>query len=188
MLRGRATFHLFALLGLALAAGGCKESDSILLIEVAGPTDLDAVQLQVVMSAGLDSVRFGVPATPLPSGETISLPASFTVALDRSLTGPIMIEVDAVDATMSPLAAGTTTMQHIEIGGQTVIPVFLMEVLPPGSVDGGVDAATDAADSGGGGAGGSAGAGGSGGTDGAAGADGGIDVDDAGLGLDGDTD
>jgi hypothetical protein len=174
MLRRRATLGLLSLLGLALVPGACKQPDSILLIEVSGPTDIMAVQFHVTMTADIDRVTesFPVPSQPMPSDHTIVLPASFTVGLDSSHTGPITVSIEAVDATGSPLGAGTTTQQHIELGGQTIIPVALTDVLPPGSVDGGADAATDAGsdvvDSGAGGAGGGGqgGAGGQGGTDG----------------------
>ncbi|HTA19495.1 MAG TPA: hypothetical protein VK989_09395 [Polyangia bacterium] len=157
--------HLRLTLGLLLLAlvPACKQPDSILLIEVSGPQDIMAVQFQVTMTADVPAVAhsFLVPSAPMPSGHTIVLPASFTVALDSSQTGPITISIEAVDATGSPLGSGTTMQQHIELGGQTIIPVALTDALPPGGVDAGADAAMDAGidvgGAGGGGAGGQAG-------------------------------
>jgi hypothetical protein len=182
MLRLRVTLGLL-LLALAPA---CKQPDSILLIEVSGPTDIMASQFRVMLTADdpPDTHGFLVPSAPMPSGHTIVLPASFTVALDSSHTGPITITIEADDATGSPLGAGMTTQEHIELGGQTIIPVALADALPPGGVDGGTDAA--ATDAGGSGAGGAAGAG-AGGAGGQGGTDGGDDAD-APLGLDTATD
>ncbi|HSZ81454.1 MAG TPA: hypothetical protein VLA14_04185 [Polyangia bacterium] len=181
MLRRRATtFGLWSLLGLALVPVACKQPDSILLIEVSGPTDIMAVQFLVTMMADVpaDARSFYVPKMPLSGGQTITLPASFTVALDSSHTGPIAISIEAVDATGSPLGAGRTAQQHIELGGQTIIPVALTDALPPGGVDGGTDAATDAGGAGAvGGDSAVGGGGGQGGTDGG-------DAADAPLGLD----
>jgi uncharacterized membrane protein YgcG len=180
-------------LGLLLLAlvPACKQPDSILLIEVSGPTDIMAVQFYVTMSADVAPVTrsFYVPAEPMPSQDTIVLPASFTVALDSSYTGPIVVSIEAIDATKSPLGSGMTSQQHIELGGQTIIPVALTDVLPPGGVDGGADAATDVpTDAGGsGGAGADGGDSGVGGAGGRGGRDGG-DAADAPLGLDTATD
>jgi hypothetical protein len=189
MLRRRVTLGLLSLFGLALVPGACKQPDSILLIEVSGPTDLMAVQFHVTMTADIDPAArsFYVPSEPMPSQNTIVLPASFTVALDSSHTGPITISIEAVDATGSPLGSGTTKQQHIELGGQTIIPIALTDALPPGGVDGGTDAATGAGTDAGTDAGGSGGAGGAGGAGGQGGTDGG-DAADAPLGLDTATD
>jgi hypothetical protein len=176
------------LLLLALAPA-CKQPDSILLIEVSGPTDIMAVQFKVTVTADVPpgTRSFLVPSAPMPSDHTIVLPASFTVALASSHTGPIVVSIEAVDGTGSPLGAGTTTQEHIELGGQTIIPVALTDALPPGGVDGGADAATDAgADVGGSGAGG-AGDGGQGGAGGQGGTDGG-DAAEVSPGLDAATD
>ncbi|HEX4406220.1 MAG TPA: hypothetical protein VH560_15385 [Polyangia bacterium] len=177
----------FGVLLLALVPA-CKQPDSILLIEVSGPQDIMAVQFYVTMTADVAPVArsFYVPPEPMPSQNTIVLPASFTVALDSSYTGPIAISIEAVDATKSPLGSGTTMQQHIELGGQTIIPVALTDALPPGGVDAGTDAASDAGGLGTAGAGG----GGQGGEGGQGGSDGGdaSDTSSDGPGLDGATD
>ena len=190
---------LSALLALVLVPGACKQSDSILLVEVYGPAMLDPLQLSVTVTVGVglsEGRNFNVPTMARDMSDPITLPTSFTIALDRSLMAPVTISIQALDATGSPLAAGTTTMQHIEIGGQTDISVMLNDTLPPGTVDGGVDSGSpDAAGQGGaggqGGASGQGGAGGqagTGGQGGASGTDGGADGDDAAMGLDGATD
>jgi hypothetical protein len=200
-----------ALFGLSLVLGGCKQSDSILLVEVAGPATLAPLQLSVTVTADLNDARnFLVPAMPRDVGDPITLPASFTIALDRSHSAPITISIDALGDNGPLNFSGTTKMQHIEIGGQTIIAVMLIEGQPPGGIDGGADAGdagpSDAreggtAGSGGaggtggsggaggtGGSGGAGGRGGSGGVDAAAGADGAAGGDEVGMGLDGATD
>jgi hypothetical protein len=207
MTRRRTIMGLFALLALALVPGACKQSDSILLVEVYGPAMLDPLQLSVTVTVGVglsEGRNFNVPTMARDMSDPITLPTSFTIALDRSLMAPVQISIDALDATGSPLAGGTTTMQHIEIGGQTDISVMLNDTLPPGSVDGGVDAgSSDATGQGGAsgqggaggqggasgqGGGGQAGTGGQSGAGGASGTDAGADGDDAAMGLDGATD
>ena len=190
----RTTLRLLALLALGLAAGACKQSDSILYILVAGPRSIVPVQLSVTVTAGSigDTRNFLVPAS---LGEPIILPASFTIALDRSHMGPIIVSINAYDDTNSIVGYGMTAMQHIQIGGQTDITVMLMEGLPPDMPDGGVDGPVDSGlggAGGGGGAGGSGGTGGAGGQDaagqgGASGMDASIDGEDA-MGLDSATD
>src|SRR5882724_10270300 len=112
------TIGLCGLVGLLLASGACKPSDSILLVEVAGAATLMPFQFSVTVTAGLDARNFLVPLAPPAAGQPISLPASFTIALDRSRTGPITVSIDALDASGSPIGFGTTMMQHIQIGGQ----------------------------------------------------------------------
>jgi hypothetical protein len=168
---------LTLLLGLAPAA--CSKQQTILLVEVAGPAGLDAHQLDVTVTAGLDTPRaFMIPETPDPSA--FSLPVSFTITLDSTRMGPITVSVDALDLTQSPVGYGTTMMQHIVLGGQTVVEVMLSDQLPPQDLDGGADAA-EAAVTG-------PDAGGAAGTDGAADADAARDASAEEMGLDGATD
>ena len=140
----RTTAPLLALVGLALGAAGCKPSDSILLVEVAGPSALVPFQFSVTVLAGLDGRNFLVPPAPPPGGASISLPASFTIALDRARMGPITISIDALDANGSPIGFGTAMQQHFQIGGQTSISVMLVGQLPPDTGDAGADGPADA--------------------------------------------
>jgi hypothetical protein len=104
----------------ALAA--CQNSDSILLVEVGGDLSLFPSQLYVTVTAGgIEHPPFPVP--PYPT--TIYLPTSFTVELDRSITGSVTIAIDALDVYGYVVASGTTTQTHIATGGQTVIAVTL---------------------------------------------------------------
>jgi uncharacterized membrane protein YgcG len=178
MMRGpRSTLRQLVLLSLALAAGACKQSDSILYIVVAGPKNLGATQFFVNVSAVPETRSFFIPPTP---GDVITLPASFTISLDRSHTAPIIVSIDAHSADNSTVASGTTMQDHINIGGETIIPVMLDENLPPERTgSGGAGGA--------GGAGGSAGGGGTSGQGGASGMDGSANVAGAG-GLDSATD
>jgi hypothetical protein len=190
MTRRRAHLCLVAALALLLAPGACQKSDTILLIEVAGPASLMPVQFRVTVSAGgLDTRVFMVPQMARPAGEEISLPASFTLALDRSHAAPITISIDAHDESGSIIGFGTTAMEHIVIGGQTVIEVMLTET-PPETPDAGVDGAGGATGQGGASGQGGGGQGGASGQ-GAAGAGGSGDAQDAGddgMGLDAATD
>jgi hypothetical protein len=186
------SLHRFGRLSLlavaaALAApGACRKPDSILLVEVAGLTPLSPMQFGVTVTVGLDSRRLMIPPNP---GSVIALPTSFSVEVDPSRVGPVTVSVDALDDSSSIIGCGTTVQQHIQVGGQTVITVFLDSCGAGQGGGGGDDSGTinigtgsdggdDAADGGGGpggagaaGAGGRAGAGG--GTGGAGGSAGG---------------
>jgi hypothetical protein len=167
MARRRTPVLALAALALSLTVAGCKQSDTVLLIEVDGDTSILPYQLLVNVGAGMEGRSILVPETLDPAG-SITLPASFTISMDRSHMGPITVTVDAFDADKNTIAAGTSKLQHPVIGGQSIIPVtlkFLDEPIPP----------TGAGGQGGGGGGGSGGAG-SGGQDGAAN----LDASDAG--------
>jgi hypothetical protein len=141
MYRRRVTLGLLSLLGLSFVSA-CKQPDSILLIDVSGPTNIMAVQFYVTVTVDTyhTTEAFYVPATPMPSDHTIVLPASFTIELAPSHSGPIAITIEALDVTKSPLGSGSTMQQHIELGGQTIIAVALTDAIPPGGADGGSDA------------------------------------------------
>ena len=109
-----------------LAGAACQRDDSILLVEVAGDLTLMPSQLSVTVAAAGMSRAFLVPPTPT----TISLPSSFTVELDRSITGPVTIAIDALDGGGYIVASGATTQTHISPGGQTVVTVTIAGVQP----------------------------------------------------------
>jgi hypothetical protein len=153
--------RLLALVALGFVAGACKQPDSILFVTVYGPTSLTPTQLNVTIIADSIMNTESILVAPSSAGETILFPASFTVALDSSHTGPIKINIDAWDDVGNTIGFGSTAMQHIHIGGQTDLSVQLMEGLPPDMPDGGSGGA--------GGGGGAGGAGGTTGTDGGAG-------------------
>jgi len=106
-----------------LAAFACQRDDSILLVEVAGDLTIMPAQLSVTVSADSRSRMLLVP----PDFTAISLPTSFTVELDRSITGPVTIAIDAIADNGTILASGTTTQTHIIPGGQTIITVTLVQ-------------------------------------------------------------
>ena len=112
-----------ALLVVVLAAGmapaACQQDDSILLAEVGGDLNLRPSQLSVTVSAGGRSKAFLVPPTPAP----FYLPTSFTVELDRSITGPLTMAIDVFDDAGYLVASGATTQKYINTGGQTIIAV-----------------------------------------------------------------
>ncbi|HVU51330.1 MAG TPA: hypothetical protein VHL80_11620 [Polyangia bacterium] len=172
--------RLLVLLALGLVAGACKQPDSILFITVYGPTDVTVNQFSVNVSVG-DGTTQNILVPNAAASQNIDLPASFTVAIPSSYTGPILVAINAnlvhADGTFDTLWAGLTMMTHIHLGGQTDLSVDLSPVQPPGTPDGGA---------GGGGA-GMTGAGGAAGQGGASGADGGGGAEDA-LDLDAATD
>jgi hypothetical protein len=105
------------------ALGACQYDESILLVQVAGDLNLTPSQLSVTVTAGgITHPPFRAPPTPT----TIFLPTSFTVELDRSITGPVRITIDALDTYGYVLASGATTQAHIATGGQTIIVVTLV--------------------------------------------------------------
>ena len=108
-----------AVLAAAIVLPACHRADSILLVEVAGDETLMVAQFQVTLTVGADTRGLTVP--PVPT--TITLPASFSVVLDESLTGPVSVHVDALDAGGGLLGSGDTTQDHINVGGDTIITV-----------------------------------------------------------------
>lgn len=104
-----------------LAAAACQRDDSILLVEVSGDLTLVPYQLSVTVTAEGDSHLLSVPRAPT----YVYLPTSFTVELDRSITGAVTIAIDALDGNGYVVASGTTTQSHINAGGQTIIAVAL---------------------------------------------------------------
>jgi hypothetical protein len=119
---GRARSSIPALLAAVALLAACEQGGSILLVEVAGDLTLMPAQLSVAVTAGgIDHPPFRVPPAPT----VISLPTSFTVELDRSITGAVTIAIDALDGYGYVVASGTTTQSHIASGGQTIIVVTL---------------------------------------------------------------
>ena len=111
---------LVGLVGL-LSPVACQRNDSFLLVEVAGDVTLAPAQLRCTVIVGYRSSTFFVPPEPA----AISLPTSFTVELDRSITGPVTVVVEALDAYAVTIAQGETTQAHINTGGETIVAVTL---------------------------------------------------------------
>lgn len=99
----------------------CQRDDSFLLVEVAGDLALAPAQLRATVIVGPASTTFLVPPEPT----TISLPTSFTVELDRSITGSVTVIVEALDGAGTLIAQGETTQAHINAGGDTIVVVTL---------------------------------------------------------------
>jgi hypothetical protein len=121
---------LFVVL-LAAASGGCRRPNSYLLVEVAGDLRLVPEQFQVAVDCfnPRSSKVFNIPPDPWP----ITLPASFSIELDRDIIGPVEVFVSALDGNGGFLGAGQTRQEHIKVGDDTIITVWLK---PP---DGGGD-------------------------------------------------
>ena len=109
-------------------SAACQRDDSILLVEVAGDLDADAGAAVGDGDGGRPIAR---AAWCRPTPTTISLPTSFTVELDRSITGPVTIAIDALDGDGYVVASGATTQTHINTGGQTIIAVTLGSAVQP---------------------------------------------------------
>ena len=110
-----------------LATVACQRDDSILLVEVAGDLTLMPAQLSVTVTA--NGATRGLLVPPAPT--TISLPTSFSVELDRSITGPVTIVIDALDGNGYVVASGSTTQTHINPGAQTILAVTLTSAVTP---------------------------------------------------------
>jgi hypothetical protein len=121
MRRARIQTSLLVLAGVT-AIYACQSGSSILLVEVSGDLSLMPQQLSVTVTAG---GRTKAPLVIPPAPTPISLPTSFTIELDGSITGPVTIAIDALDGNGSVMASGTTTQTHITIGGQTLITVTI---------------------------------------------------------------
>ena len=117
---------LGAVMGVA-ALAACQAADSILLVEVSGDLTLMPAELDVTITAG-GQTRGPILVPPSPTPFT--LPTSFTVELDRSITGPVTIEIVAFDGNGYLVAHGTATQTYIDTGGQTVIAVTLTTGAP----------------------------------------------------------
>jgi hypothetical protein len=119
---GRARFQRRLLVLAGVMAIYACQSSSILLVEVSGDLGLMPQQLSVTVTAG---GRTKAPLLIPPAPTPISLPTSFTIELDGSITGPVTIAIDALDGNGSVMASGATMQTHINIGGQTLIPVTI---------------------------------------------------------------
>jgi hypothetical protein len=113
--------------GLLAATAGCQRDDSVLLVEVAGDVTLALSQLAVTVTAGTTARGFLIP----PSPTEFSFPTSFTVELDRSITGPVTIAIDAFDGNGYIVGSGSTTQTYINAGGQTIMTVTIDSGTPP---------------------------------------------------------
>jgi phage baseplate assembly protein gpV len=119
--RARSQTFLLALASIT-AVSACHLGNSILLVEVSGDLALIPAQLSVTVTAG---GRTKPPLLVPPAPTTIYLPTSFTIELDGSITGPVTIAIDALDGGGTVLASGSTTQNHINTGGQTLMTVTL---------------------------------------------------------------
>jgi hypothetical protein len=120
-----------ALVGVGIAAAlagsaGCNRADSFLLVAVGGDLTLQPAQFQVGVSAGMQNKQFSIPRQPASS--PIALPASFSIELDRDLTGPVTVYVLAVDGGGTAIAEGQTTQAHINAGGETIVAVTIFPI------------------------------------------------------------
>lgn len=108
---------------LAVGLTSCHHPDSILLVEVAGDLNLMPASFVVTVTPGqMPSKELRVmPA----GGGPVSLPASFSVELPGSVTGPVTVMVEALDASSTIIAEGTAAQRDLNVGGQTILVVTI---------------------------------------------------------------
>lgn len=130
-------------LAIALGAAGCHRADSVLLVEVAGDETWPVMQLSATVVIGQTTKPYMIPNIPT----AIQLPTSFTIELDRDVTGPVGVSVEALDALGMSLGTGQTLQEHINVGDDTIITVTLAAPAPSGGGggdDGGFDGGANA--------------------------------------------
>jgi hypothetical protein len=115
------------LVALVIGLAACQAPDSILLVEVSGDLTLMPAEMDVTITAG-GQTRGPILVPPSPTPFT--LPTSFTVELDRSITGPVTIEIVVFDGNGYVVAHGTATQTYIDTGGQTIVSVTLITGAP----------------------------------------------------------
>jgi hypothetical protein len=177
-LRSRHSLAFVFVVG-ALALCGCRKPDTIIVVEVSAPPaktmSKPANQLFVKVTTSSDGRFFFVPKEPKVGG--ITFPTSFSLSFDESQMAPITVAIDAYadldNAQGFNGFTGVTTQDHVNVGGQTVVSVFLVENTAPATGGGDQDGGADSGGGGAGGSGGGSGATGSAGATGAAGAAGG---------------
>jgi hypothetical protein len=152
---------------LVLGGGaGCAESDTVVSVQVVGNV-LDIQRLRATVTVGARMRTLSIPQGP----RAISLPATFTVQMDRSIQGMLVVTIDALDAGEAVIASGTATLPGLIVGQRNDIAIDLTP--GDGGPDGGTpDGGMDAPDEDTSGSGGAVGTGGSGGSAGGAGAGG----------------
>jgi hypothetical protein len=118
----------FAAAALSVSVVSCHQPQSVLLVEVAGDVTLTPTYLNVTVApTGAGPRDFQITA----SGGAV-LPASFTVQLPATITGPVTVSITAVDAQGGVLGYGIATQKNLDVGGQTIVVVTLMK---PDNVD-----------------------------------------------------
>ncbi|HXJ20094.1 MAG TPA: hypothetical protein VMT03_07665 [Polyangia bacterium] len=131
----------FAVVALSTWTASCHRPNSVLLVEVAGDLNLTPFALSVTVTAPRTAERTFYISPP--SG-VVSLPASFTVELPGTIVGPVTVAITAIDPLGLIVASGTATRQDLDVGGQTILVVTLVDtgyvVSTPDAGQGGVDA------------------------------------------------
>jgi hypothetical protein len=113
----------FAAAALSASVASCHQPQSVLLVEVAGDLSLTPTYLSVSVAPANAAHRdFQINTSP----GVATLPASFTVQLPGTIIGPVTISITAIDATGLVLASGMATQQNLDVGGQTIIVVTLI--------------------------------------------------------------
>lgn len=127
-------------LGFALLANACGDTDTVLFIRVTGSTAGTISQFNVEVDIDDETRTFRIPE----SKTVINLPTSFTLQVGPSFTGAANIQVQALNESGQVIGEGMITTGTLAAGKLNTIDVQIAPVVV-GSSDGGVrkDAAVD---------------------------------------------
>jgi hypothetical protein len=142
-----------ASLAAATLLTGCSTAQTVVVVSVSGQVE-GITQLVVKLSAGGLATTIYVPEMPAP----ITLPTDFTIEMDRSRTGELIIDINANNSDAQKVASGSASIADVVVGERNEIAVELIATMPPApggddagiENDGGVDSAVadDAGDAG----------------------------------------
>jgi hypothetical protein len=99
------------ILAVVAVAPSCADPDSVVLVQVVGSVS-GIYRLRSVVSVGGETRSFDVPQAP----RSIPLPTSYTIQIDRSMSGPLDVQVTALDAGEQELASGAASLPALLVG------------------------------------------------------------------------
>lgn len=126
----------------AVAVAGCREADSVVVVQVETVGVSAAIhQLRATLNnAGAQDVRL---FPDRPATAPLVFPTGFALVLARSRSGDLRVQVDGMDAGGRVVATGEVSAA-LDVGRRTEMTVVLR---PPGQPqDGGADGAPEAGD------------------------------------------
>jgi cysteine-rich repeat protein len=114
-----------AALGLLLVLQGCRQADSVVLLNVeAGANIPQVAALRVTMSTAQshDTKVFSAQ----PSTNPVAFPTSLALVIPRSRSGRLDLVVEGLDATAQATVASGTAQTIIAVGGQVQTSILLL--------------------------------------------------------------
>jgi hypothetical protein len=113
----------FSALGLI---AGCRDtSQTVIVIAVQARTDTSITSVVKLTATVEEGQRSSLREFTYDDGRTIALPTTFSIELDRSILGPLRIEVQAIDAAGVTVASGEIARLEITVGATQETPLFL---------------------------------------------------------------